>query len=76
MNRPQTSRAIAFLAKNPTYIGSVSGFDFYESPVYGDEVTLRAITPRMGKVLVTSHWELPNEEDLDDALFERDTPAD
>ena len=46
-----TENAIAFLAKDPTFLGRVNGVDLYEHPSLGDESPLMAITPE-GKVLV------------------------
>ncbi|UYA99004.1 hypothetical protein P9A54_gp19 [Xanthomonas phage vB_Xar_IVIA-DoCa10] len=44
MNKPTTEKAIAFLAKNPTYFGTVAGVDLYEHPTLGDESPIMAIT--------------------------------
>ena len=59
MNKPVTDNAIKFMDKNPTFIGTVAGFDFYEHPTLGDETTLRVITPE-GKVKDSGCYELPS----------------
>ena len=59
MNKPFTAKARAFIAKNPTFIGSVNGVDLYEHPEHGDESPLVAITPS-GRVRPTDCWELPD----------------
>ena len=66
-NKPTTDKARAFLAKNPTLIGRVLGVDLYESPTYGDESPLIAITPD-GRVKKTDHWELPSALEATDLL--------
>ena len=58
MNKATSDKAKAFLAKQPTHIGTVSGYDFYEHPTKGDESPLMVITPD-GKVHATYEWELP-----------------
>lgn len=58
MNKPQTEKAIRFMAMKPTLIGRVRGYDFYEHPEYGDESPLRTITPD-GRVKKTEFYELP-----------------
>lgn len=62
MNKPTTENAVAFLAKNPTFIGRVNGTDLYEHPVYGDEAPLVAITSD-GKKRATTDYELPSAAD-------------
>lgn len=62
MNKPTTDKAKAFLAKNPTHLGTVRGVDLYEHPTLGDETTLVAITAD-GRVKSTDHWEVPSFED-------------
>jgi hypothetical protein len=58
-----TEKAKAFLAKNPTAIGTVAGHKFYEHPTLGDESPLIVITPD-GNVQVSDFWELPTREEL------------
>lgn len=77
MNKPTTPKAIRFMAKKPTYIGTVHGVDLYEHPVLGDESPLVAITPA-GRVLSTEHWELPLfglGADIPNVPYQRDIPA-
>lgn len=59
MNTATSANAVKFLAKNPTFIGSVKGFDFYEHPELGDEVPLLVITPQ-GLVKYSEFFELPS----------------
>lgn len=59
VNTATSPKAVAFLAKNPTLICSCGGFDFYESPVYGDESPLVAISPR-GFKFATDFWDAPD----------------
>jgi len=65
MNKPTTEKAIAFLAKKPTFIGRVHGVDLYEDPIRGDEAPMLAITSD-GRVKRTDHWELPSADEADD----------
>lgn len=58
VNKATSDKAKAFLAKQPTFIGTVSGYDFYEHPEMGDESPLLVVTPD-GKVHKTYEWELP-----------------
>lgn len=62
MNKPTTEKAIAFLAKNPTLLGTVHGVDLYEHPELGDESPLVAITAD-GRLKKTDHWEVPSPAD-------------
>lgn len=68
MNKPTTERAIAFIAKGAAYLGTVKGYDFYESPTYGDESPLLVITPE-GLVMRTDEWEVPSAQDFDPAYL-------
>ena len=54
-----SDKAKAFLDRKPTYIGTVSGYRFYEHPTLGDESPLVMITLE-GKVRVSTFWELPD----------------
>ena len=58
-----TEKARKFLAKNPTKIGSVLDFHFFEHPTNGDESTLVMIMPD-GRVKLSDFWELPTMEAL------------
>lgn len=60
-NKPTTTAAERFLAKNPTFIGRVNEWDFYECPIDGDESPLIAIT-EAGFKRLTSEWELPSSD--------------
>jgi hypothetical protein len=63
-NRTDLSdKARAFLAKNPTHIGTVLGVDYFEHPTLGDEAPLVMIGPD-GKVRHSDHWDLPTVEEL------------
>lgn len=63
MNKPTTEKALAFIAKKPTLLGTVCGDDYYEHPTMGDEAPLYIITPS-GEVRRTEHWELPAADDV------------
>ncbi len=63
MNKPTTNKARGFIARNPTFIGRVLDVDFYESPIYGDEVPLVAITSD-GELRHTHNWELPSHDEI------------
>ena len=59
-----TTRAIAkFKSMNPTVIGRVSGYTFYECPVHGDETALYA-TDSNGHWGKTRFWELPQFDEI------------
>ncbi len=59
-----TTRAIAkFKSMNPTVIGRVSGYTFYECPVHGDQTALYA-TYGNGNWGKSQFWELPQVEEL------------
>lgn len=64
-NKPTTEKAIAFMAKNPTYLGTVHGVDLYEHPTLGDETVVYGLT-KEGKIKKTSHWEVPTAADGED----------
>jgi hypothetical protein len=70
-NEPSTDKATKFLAKQPTYIGTVNGVDLYEHPEYGDESCLMAITAD-GKLKRTMNWELPSPSDGVDFVSNRE----
>jgi hypothetical protein len=59
----RTEKARNFLAKNPTKIGVVLGFHFYEHPTEGDESPLVVVTPD-GKVKLSDYWEIPSTKAL------------
>jgi hypothetical protein len=61
MTKQLSDKAKAFLARKPTFIGTVNGIDYYEHPIYGDENPL-VLIDRDGKVRDSAHWELPVEE--------------
>ena len=52
-----------FLAANPTYIGQVGEYKFYEHPVYGDEMGCIAVKGEKG--WQTDYYELPTLEELE-----------
>lgn len=58
-----SEKAVAFLAKNPAFLGSVAGVRFYECPSCGDEVPMRAID-RFGKLRKTFWYDLPDASEL------------
>jgi len=58
-----SDKARAFLAKNPTHIGTVLGVDYFEHPTLGDEAPLVMIGTD-GKVRHSDHWDLPTAEEL------------
>ncbi|GAB5503446.1 hypothetical protein [Pyruvatibacter sp.] len=59
-----TPKATAFLAKNPTFIGAVAGYRFYEHPTLGDESPLVYI--KDGRVGLSDFWEVPTLDELYD----------
>lgn len=59
-----SENARKFKLKNPTLIGCVGGFQFYEHPTYGDEHPLLMITPE-GKLKDSGFWDMPQLEDLE-----------
>ena len=59
-----TEKAAKFLTRNPTLIGQVAGFYFYEDPSHGDEAPLIALTPN-GEIKRSPFWELPDLGDLE-----------
>jgi hypothetical protein len=59
-----TTRAISkFKSMNPTIIGRVSGYTFYECPVHGDETALYA-TDGNGNWGKTWFWEVPQFDEI------------
>ncbi|UGL62844.1 hypothetical protein [Xanthomonas phage MET13-T1] len=66
-NKPTTEKAIAFMAKNPTYFGSAGGVDLYEHPTLGDESPIMAITAD-GRVKRTHLWDMSGVESEADEL--------
>ena len=58
-----SDNAIKFLSKDPTHIGTVGEFDFFEHPTQGDEAPLMVIGPD-GKVRRSDWYDLPTVEDL------------
>jgi hypothetical protein len=56
LNQPTTENATKFLAKNPTFLFSAFGNDYYEHPELGDETTLQVITSD-GKKKASSFWD-------------------
>lgn len=60
-----TDNAKAFLAKNPTLIGEVSGVEYYDHPELGDESPLIAILPD-GRKVRSPFWELPCSEESEE----------
>jgi hypothetical protein len=57
------TNAKKFLSKNPTLISTVAGVRFYECPIQGEDVPLRAIT-KDGKLKMTDFYESPDVEEL------------
>ena len=51
-----SDKATAFLAMNPTVLGSIAGVTYYEHPVYGDEVPMFYIED--GKLRKSVHWDM------------------
>lgn len=79
MARNLSDNAKKFLAKNPTFIGVVGGYRFYESIAHGDEVSLLVITLD-GRLKQSSFWELPTVYDVMtaeryDTMFEDGSPV-
>jgi hypothetical protein len=58
-----SDKARKFIAKNPTLIGVVLGYRFYEHPTYGDEHCLMMITPE-GKVKSSGWHDVPTLDEL------------
>jgi hypothetical protein len=58
-NANLTDKARAFLAKDPTHIGTVLGVDYFEHPTLGDESPLIEIGAD-GKLKLSDWWELPS----------------
>jgi hypothetical protein len=56
-----TDNADKFLSLGPDLFGRIAGYRFYECPIYGDETTLKAITPD-GRLISTSCLEWDKEE--------------
>ena len=53
-------------AREPTFIGTINGFSFYEHPDLGDDVPLLIV---LGSIVAISHWcDLPTPEDLPNCL--------
>ena len=42
-NKAHTLNAERFLAKNPSFLGSHNGADYYEHPTYGDDEPMHCI---------------------------------
>jgi len=59
--RNLTENAKKFLAMEPFKYGRISGYTFYECPIYGDENFVKAITPD-GKLVSTGNYEYDREE--------------
>ena len=79
MKRKLTANAEKFIAKNPTFIGRVAGYLFYESIAHGDEVSLLVVTLD-GRLKQSSFWELPTVHDVITAeryntMFEDGSPV-
>jgi len=55
--------AAKLMSRNPTLMGIVAGYRFYESPTYGDEAPFLMITPE-GKLKHTDCFELPEAQDI------------
>lgn len=53
-----------FMALNPTFIGAVMGYHFYECPIRGDGSTLYAINKEQGTWGRTWFYEVPTLEEL------------
>jgi hypothetical protein len=64
-----SEKASKFMSKKPTHVGTVLGYRFYEHPDYGDETTLKVITP-LGKIKSTSFWDIPTTLEVIDWLDE------
>tara|TARA_R100000742_G_C4261904_1_gene79709 strand:- start:208 stop:414 length:207 start_codon:yes stop_codon:yes gene_type:complete len=50
---------------NPSLIGTVKGFKFYEHPLYGDEEPLMVVTPDKEFLEFTEFYELPTIDDIE-----------
>lgn len=79
MARKYSPNAQKFLDRNPTHIGTVGGYRFYESIAHGDEAPLLVITLD-GRIKASSFWELPTLEDVMSAerlntMFEDGSPV-
>lgn len=49
-------------AREPTFVGMINGFSFYEHPDLGDDVPLLIV---FGSIVALSHWcDLPTPDDL------------
>ena len=53
-----------FLDQEPTLIGRVAGYEFYEDPDDGDESPLWVVLPSHGTALITDWWELPEHNEF------------
>lgn len=79
MSKILSDKAKAFLAKQPTLIGRVAGYSFYEHPTKGDESPLIVISPE-GQIKLSDYYELPSFDDLFDrparkAAFNEQAPV-
>ena len=63
------SSAKKFLDKNPTKIGTLMGYDFYEDPILGEDGFMLAITP-YGTLRRSCFYEMMDEEDLEYQISE------
>jgi hypothetical protein len=57
LNKPSTEKATKFLARNPSFLFSAFGNDYYEHPFYDDETTLQVITSD-GEKKVSDFWDM------------------
>ena len=57
-----------FMTKEPTFIGSIQGWRFYEHPVYGDEVEL--VVTHNGQAAYSGFYDMPNHDEWLDDLDE------
>lgn len=57
------ARTKAFLAHNPTLIGTVNGDSFYEHPLKGDDAPLVIVSYHGNVCYNTEWWELPSSEE-------------
>jgi hypothetical protein len=51
---------------NPTKMGSVGGWVFYEHPIYGDEESLMVVTPSGAFQEYSEFWEVPTKSEIED----------
>ena len=60
-NLPTTPNATKFLGQAPHFYGSLSGHDFYECPVNGEDSPIKCVTPA-GKIVTTNCMDWDTDE--------------